>query len=119
MARVPVFRWEIPQGADWSKTITWYQDEAKTTPVDITSYTARMDLRRQKSSSDALVEMTTGGGGITLGDALGTVAMALGDDVTAILPVGRVVGHMEIISDTGVVTRLFEVVGNVTREVTR
>ena len=119
MAKTPRFRWELPLGSDWQKIVTWYTDAAKTTPKDISGYTARMDIRRKVSDETALVSMTTTGGQITLGDAAGTIQMDLASTVTDDLPNGPLIGHMELISGSSKVTRLFEVHFNATAEVTR
>lgn len=119
MPETPVMRWEIPQGADWTRVVTWYTDVARTLPKDITSYTARMHFRQTRSSSTTLLELSTGGSGITLGDALGTVTVTITAAQASSLPVGRVVAQMELVSGSGVVTRLYELEGTVTKEVTR
>jgi len=61
----------IEQGATFQKKLTWADDidfPASGNPIDITGYTARMQLREEKDSPDpAILELTDGNGRITIG----------------------------------------------------
>lgn len=61
------------QGATFTRTLT-YLDNAGA-PVNLTGYTAKMQVRPTIGSSTVLVELSTANGRITLGGALGTIAL--------------------------------------------
>lgn len=54
----------IYQGATFSKVMRW---SAGGSPVDLTGYTARMQVRGEIDDEEALVELTTENGGIGSG----------------------------------------------------
>jgi hypothetical protein len=86
--------------------------------VNLTGYTARLQVRRTKTHPDTLVSLTDASG-ITLGAAAGTIAILIAAATTTTLPAGVWVYDLELISGAGLVTRLlegrFQVVGEVTR----
>ena len=51
-----------PQGATFAKQLTYAIDGD---PVDLTAYTARMQVREKHTSKTAVVSLTTENGGIT------------------------------------------------------
>jgi len=79
---------EVFQGAYWSQRLV-YEDSAGD-PINLTDYTARMQVRRTvDETGDPIVELTTGNGRITLGDPTptdGVVLLELEADDTADLP---------------------------------
>lgn len=107
----------VDQGATLSRVITW-KDPAKT-PINVTGYTARMQVRPELASTTVTLELTTGNGRIALGGAAGTVTLTVSAaDTTALVP-GRYVYDLELVSGSGIVYRLlmgnFVVRGEVTR----
>ena len=67
---------EVFQGAYWSQRLE-YQDSTGD-PVDLTGYTARMQVRRAvESEGDPIIELTTANGRITLGDPTPTDGIVL------------------------------------------
>ena len=54
-----------PQGATFSKTLTWTINDVA---VDLTGYTARMQARDKFGGDCIVVDITTENGGITLDD---------------------------------------------------
>lgn len=88
-------------------------------PVDLTSFTARMQIRSDINSATIIVSLTTSNGGITLGGVDGTIALLLTAVQTATFTFDSAVYDLEIIDSTGIVTRLLS--GNVilSKEVTR
>jgi hypothetical protein len=106
----------IPQGATFSRVIRWKADNAN---VNLTGYTARMQLRTSAEAITALEDLTTENGGITLGGTAGTITLSLTATETAALPATRAVYDLELISSGGVVTRLVEGVATITRNITR
>lgn len=107
----------INQGATFELTITW-KDSAGTA-INLTGYTARMQVRETYSSSSTIISLTNGAG-ITLGGAAGTVAILISATTTAALtaPFSGVY-DLELVSAGGVVTRLLQGAATVSPEVTR
>lgn len=57
-------------------------------PLDLSGYSARMQIRRERDDETALYTLTTApGGGITLGGALGSIAISIGATHTDDAPV--------------------------------
>lgn len=92
------------QGATFTKSITW-KDSAGD-PVDLTGYTARMQVRADPDTAEIL-ELTTSGG-ITLGGVAGTIALLASAATTAALAPGIYRYDLELVSGAGVVTRLLQ-----------
>ena len=107
----------INQGATFELTITW-KDSAGTA-INLTGYTARMQVRETYSSTSTIVSLTSGSG-ITLGGAAGTIAILISATTTAALtaPFSGVY-DLELVSAGGVVTRLLQGAATVSPEVTR
>lgn len=61
------------QGATFAMTVTWKSDAG--TPVDLTGYTAKMQVRWNYSDTDALATFSTASNTITLGGAAGTISV--------------------------------------------
>lgn len=101
------------QGASWDYTLTWTTTAGSvTTPVDLTGYTARMQVRETQSSTATLLSLTSGSG-ITLGGTAGTILLEATAATTAgmassINPQNQFVYDLELISGAGYVTRLVE-----------
>lgn len=104
-----------PQGTTFSRTLTYKVDGVA---VNLTGYTARMQVRENYYTNAKLVDLTSGSG-ITLGGSAGTVSFTLSASATAALPVGTFVYDLEIVSGGGAVTRLVEGKFIVTPEVTK
>lgn len=111
------YNFTIDQGSDWTAVLTW---KINTVAVNLTSYTARMQMRAAHGALTTLASLTSAvGGGITLGGVAGTITLTLNAVATAALPPGDHVYDLELVSSTGVVTRLLEGRLTVTQEVTR
>ena len=91
------------QGATFSRTITWKNSSGQ--PVNLTGYSARMQVRKTVASGEALVSMTTQNNRITLGGALGTVAISCPASEMD-FEAGEWVYDLEVESGAGVVSRL-------------
>lgn len=107
----------IEQGATFRLHIL-YKD-SNDAPVNLTGYSARMQVRQKYSSPTALLTFTTLDGSITLGGAAGTIditgAATVTDDVTGCCGVY----DLELVSPGGVVTRLIQGNATISPEVTR
>lgn len=95
---------KIIQGATLDKTFTW-KDSAGTA-INLTSYTAKMQIRSKLGDPGVLVELTHVDG-ITLGGAAGTVRIQRTAAQTAAYGWPRGVYDLELISG-GVVKRFLE-----------
>lgn len=109
------YDFEIEQGTTLNKGLVWKGSTGA--PVDLSGYTARMQLRPSVSSDTVLLDLTTENGGITLGGALGTITLHFTAAQTAALPKGGVY-DLEMIID-GNVTRLIQGAVSLSKEVTR
>lgn len=108
----------IDQGATLSVVATW--KDSNGTPVNLTGYTARLQVRNDFAAGSAVLSLTTENGGIALGGTAGTVTLSAAATATAALSAPYVgVYDLELVSGGGVVTRLLEGTANVTPEVTR
>lgn len=101
---------DMDQGAQWEQNLLWTDEND--VPTDLTGYTARMQVRRQKRSSSFLIELTTSNGRITLGGTAGTIQLEVDAVATAALP-GRNIKQrwfydLEMVPAGGEVRRLIE-----------
>jgi hypothetical protein len=108
----------IEQGADWSQPLQW-KTGTPAVAVNLTGYTARMQVRRTAASTEKTVELTTENGRITITAGTGTVALSLTAAVTAAIVAGVYVYDLELVSSGGIVTRLVQGTFTVSAEVTR
>ena len=104
-----------PQGSTFNQQLTWNIDNA---PVDLTGYTARMQVREKHISNVYNLNLTTENGGITLGDEEGTISITVSAADTSEIIAKEYVYDLELDSG-GEVTRLIEGKFIVTPEVTR
>jgi len=113
----------IEQGATFQKKLTWADDitfPLAGNPIDITGYTARMQLREEKDSPDpAILELTDANGRITIGGANGEIDLFIDDADTETLTIESGFYDLEIESPAGIVTRLVEGTFQLSTEVTR
>ena len=108
---------EIKQGATLSLTATW--KDSSGTAVNLTGYTARLQVRATYDSSSTILSLTSASG-ITLGGAAGTISITASATVTAALTAPwSGVYDLELVSGGGEVTRLLEGAVTVSPEVSR
>ena len=89
------------------------------TPVDVTGYTADMQIRQTIASSTILYEASTANGAIVMGTTDGTITLTIPATDTANFTWNRGVYDLNMTSPTGVVTRLLQGYAIVSPEVTR
>ena len=112
------------QGASWDYTLTWTTTSGTvTSPVNLTGYTARMQVRETQASTATILSLTSGSG-ITLGGTAGTILLEASATTTAGVasadsPQSVYAYDLELISGAGYVTRLVEGNFYVDPEVTR
>jgi tRNA threonylcarbamoyladenosine modification (KEOPS) complex Pcc1 subunit len=105
------------QGATFNREITWLDSSAN--PVNLTSYTARMQVRETPDSSAVLLGLTTENNRIALGGTAGKITLTVSATDTAAVSAGEYVYDLEVISSLGTVTRLIQGCFTVDAEVTR
>lgn len=106
----------IDQGANWDLNVEY--DNPNATPVNLTSYTAALQIRSLPESATAVLSLSTGSG-ITITGATGLVAISATATQTRAIDEGTYYYDLEITSPAGVVTRLVQGQAVVTPEVTR
>jgi len=104
------------QGATFERSIL-YTDIAGT-PIDLTGFTAAMQVRDKAETSVFVLELTTGNSMIALGGALGTIVLTVAAANMINVPAGRFVYDLELY-DGANTKRLIEGSFNVKAEVTR
>lgn len=95
------------QGATFDYEMTW---TAAGSAVDLTNYSARMQVRPSYDSATVIVALASGSG-ITLGGTAGTINLLLTPSQTAELdgtPSTQFLYDLELESSSGEVTRLIE-----------
>lgn len=132
-----IYDFNTDQGATLQQLITWRQpqttqqviDDEDGTPVDLTGYTARMQLRTAVDSDAVVLELTTENDRIILGDqeaatptyTNGQIRLLVDAETMEDVPAAKYKYDLELISAGGIVTRLLQgkikVVAEVTREV--
>lgn len=88
-------------------------------PVNLTSYTAALQIRSLPSSPDAVLTLTTSNGGISITALTGTIACHATANQTRIIDEGTYYYDIEITSVSGIVTRVAQGQVIVSAEVTR
>lgn len=109
------FDFELDQGADWVIPIELY--DAEDNQMDLSGFTARMQIRASAGSGKVSDELTTENGRLSIEG--GTITARWPNAVTTAMSAGRYVYDLEIVSADGLVARVLE--GNfiLHREVTR
>ena len=111
------YDFEIEQGATLLKPIVW-KDSAGS-PVNLTGYTAKMQIRQNVSSPDVLLELSTTNGKLSISAMAGQVTMIFSAATTAAITWSRGKYDLELTSSDGTVTRLIEGEITISKEITR
>ena len=88
-------------------------------PVNLTSYTAELQIRSLPSSPDAVLTLSTSNGGIAITALTGTIACHATAAQTTLIDEGTYYYDIEITSLSGIVTRVAQGQVIVSAEVTR
>lgn len=107
----------IEQGATFRLSLAW--KDSTGVPVNLTGYSARMQVRRSHGDGVAQLDLSTGNGSITLGGAGGTIEVVASASATDAMTARSGVYDLELESAAGVVTRLMEGKVTVMPSVTR
>jgi hypothetical protein len=106
----------IDQGSDWFTTFV-YKDSAGTV-INLTGYTAALQIRDTYADSATDLSLTVGSG-ITITAASGKIDVRATAAQTGAIAAGQYVYDLEITSSGGVVTRLVQGKITVSPQVTR
>ena len=112
-----IYNATIDQGATFNLEVI-YKDEAGT-PINITGYSAALQIRQNYYDTTALLTLTSPSGGIVITGAAGKINITMTDVQTGSLDEGFYVYDLEITSSGGIVTRLIQGQFTVSPEVTR
>ena len=112
-----IYNATIDQGATFQLTVV-YKDDAGL-PINLTGYTAALQVRQNYYDTTALLTLTSPSAGIVITGATGTIAITMTDVQTGSLDEGFYVYDLEISSSGGTVTRLIQGQFTVSPEVTR
>lgn len=114
----------LEQGATFQHKIIWQKENPVGSdiflPIDLTGYTAKMQVRA-KISDPLILELSTANSRITLGGANGEIILNVPATVTDTLVAGKYVYDLELTGPApdSIVTRLiegqFEIVGQITQ----
>ena len=106
----------LSQGATWNVSMTYTNADGD--PIDLTTYSARMQARTSYEAANAILDLSDGDG-IILGGTAGGVTISVSAGTTATIPAAQYVYDLELVSASNEVTRLIEGTLIVTPEVTR
>lgn len=109
----------IDQGADWYINFTYYTDSTQTTPVNLTGYTAALQLRSEPSDTTAVLSLSSPSSGIVITGATGLISVHATAAQTGAISEGYYYYDLEITSSTSIVTRLIQGQVLVSPQVTR
>ena len=110
---------EIPQGSRYYNIIVYKDNDGN--PVDLTGYTAEMQIRAYKGATASLLTLNTSNGYLALGGAAGTITIDIPGDITEALDFNWARYDLELYP-AGVVAdsiRLIEGKVHLNKEVTR
>jgi len=107
----------IEQGSTLNLAMTW--NDSSGAAINLTGYTARMQVRPAVESNVTLLSLTTENGRIALGGAAGTITLTVSATDTAALAATTGVYDLELVSSGGTVTRLLQGTVTISKEVTR
>ena len=105
------------QGSTFTRQLTW--EDSAGSAINLTGYTARMDVRTSiDAAGAATLSLTTGNGRIVLGGTAGTIALSAEGTATAAVAAGDYVYDLELVSGS-TITRLVQGTFTLRGEVTR
>lgn len=111
-----IYNATIDQGSVWSVVLVY--TDSNNTPVNLTGYTAAMQLRQNYNSETADLTLTTANGGISIVGATGTITITATAVQTGALDPGFYVYDLELTSGSNV-SRLIQGQLTVAEQVTR
>lgn len=115
------YKLTIKQGATFRQRFVYKAGNSVATasPVDITGFTGRAQMRPDFTSTAVHAHWTTENGGMALGGASGEITLISSAADTELMPAEKGVWDLELVSPEGEVIRLIEGQAEVSPEVTR
>ena len=105
------------QGSTFTRQLTW--NDSAGSAINLTGYTARMDVRTSiDAAGAATLSLTTENGRIVLGGTAGTIDLSVAGTATAAVVAGDYVYDLELVSGS-TITRLVQGTFTLRGEVTR
>ena len=92
------FNYAFVQGDTFTSKPAW---KVNNSYVNVTGYTARMDVKIAPTSLSTIVELSSSNGRITVGNTDGVFTLSLSSAETAVLPVGNYIYDLEVTSPGG------------------
>jgi hypothetical protein len=111
-----IYNFTLDQGSDWDLNIVYKDGNGD--PINLTGYSAAMQLRQNYNSDSAELTLSTTNGGIVITGVQGKLVLHATASQTGALDPGFYVYDLEVTSG-GVVTRLIQGQITVAGEVTR
>jgi hypothetical protein len=109
----------IEQGATYVHNLLWRAPD-KTTPINLTNVSAKMQVRTTLESPTVVIELSTDNGRLSIDGPAGKIHLEITNEDTAnLVPVKDAVYDLEIYHINGTVTRLVEGKLSIKAEVTR
>lgn len=96
----------IEQGATYYKKFAW--QNADTTPIDLTNFTAVLQIRPSVAATTLIHELTTANSEIVLGGAEGTIELTVSASATRVFTFKTATYALELTSPGGITTRLLQ-----------
>ena len=112
-----IYNATVDQGATFQLTVVYKTDAG--VAINLTGYTAALQIRQNYYDDTALVTLTSPSNGIVITPLTGTLAITMTAAQTGSLDEGFYVYDLEITSSGGIVTRLIQGQFTVSPEVTR
>jgi hypothetical protein len=98
----------IEVGADYHHNFYWMEQD-KVTPINLTNFTAKMQIRSVAESPVVLLELSTDNGRIIISPVLGQIALNVSNIVTnSLAPIKDAVYDLELYNVDGRAIRLVE-----------
>lgn len=91
----------IEKGSTYRKTFQWLAED-EVTPIDLTGYSARMQIRSSYESTDYILELTTENGGISITPLDGKINLYIPESITSKISEDVGVFDIELIIATDV-----------------
>ncbi len=110
------YSFTVKQGATFGFGITWKDSNGDL--VDLTGYTARMQLRYGSVNGDVAIELTTENGGLSIDELTSSVVVSISAEQSEAILARQCVYDLEMVKDDRVV-RLIEGKVKISPEVTR
>ena len=109
----------IEQGADWSHIFYLFAPGSSTVPLDLTGYTANMQIRATIAALVPIITLSSANGRIVITPLTGRIALNLPASYAAALTIGYAVYDLLLTSPAGSISRLVQGGVNLSLAVTR